>query len=275
MLKQMFKRITRRVALEARAFPDRVKDRLLGCLPDEFKYRRGMITLDASIRNLRRNGFEPGSIIDIGAYHGEWSRMARRHFPGAQIYMFEANPEQEPILSSVVKEIGAAEYRIALLGSKPADSVRFFVKGTGSSVLEENTSLPGSVAQFPMATLDSVLIGKALPGPYFLKLDVQGFELEVLRGAQQILQETEAALLEVSLLEYNKGAPMFAEVVAFMDAQGFAVYDISGFYRRESDDALYMVDLLFVRANSALRSKKHFWNLEARFEARTAGSSRQ
>jgi hypothetical protein len=60
-----------------------------------------------------------------------------------------------------------------------------------------------------------------------------------------------------------------------MDARGFALYDVTGFYRRESDAALYMVDLLFVLANSALRSKKQFWNLEAQFETQTAGSSPQ
>jgi FkbM family methyltransferase len=262
----LLKKIARRLALEARAFPDRWKDFLLARLSEDDRYRRGMLSMSASLVNMRRNGFAPAGIIDAGAYRGDWSRMARGIFPGVPILMLEANPEKEPILSAAAKEIGAATCRIALLGPQPADSVPFHLLETGSSVLPENTSLPRSLAQLPMTTLDAVLQnGNPLSRPYFLKLDVQGFELEVLRGAGRILAETEAVLLEVSLLEYNQGAPLFAEVVAFMQSRGFVAYDVCGFYRRESDHALYMLDLLFVREASPLRSKKHFWNLEASF----------
>jgi FkbM family methyltransferase len=253
-------------AFEAHSFPDRVKDRLLAGLPEHYKYQRGMISMEASIANLRRNGFDPASIVDVGAFQGDWSRMVRRIYPQTPISMLEANPEQQPVLSAAVAEIGAAELHIALLGPKAAPSVPFHVMGTGSSVLPENTRFPRSIVELPMTTLDRVLSGaNQLPGPYFLKLDVQGFELEVLRGAEQVLVNTEAALLEVALLEYNAGAPLFAEVVAFMAARNFVVYDVSGYFRRESDDALFVVDLLFVREASPLRSKKPFFHQEAQF----------
>jgi FkbM family methyltransferase len=275
MLARTLKRITRRAAFEARSFPVRVKEMLLAAVPEEFKYTRGVISMQASLDNLRRNGFYPAAIIDVGAFQGDWSRMVRRIYPNTPIHMLEANPEKEPLLGAAVREIGAAEYHIALLGPEPAASVLYYVRETGSSVLPENTSLPGSTRQLPMNTLDRVLEqGKQLPGPYLLKLDVQGFELEILRGAEHILENSEAVLLEVALIAYNQGAPLFAEVVAFMRAQGFVVYDISGFYRRESDAALYMVDLLFTRESSALRSPKRFWNLEAKFESAPPLSSK-
>ena len=268
MLVRTLKRITGRAAFEARSLPVRVRDRLLAGLPEQYKYQRGMISMEASIANMRRNGFTPATIIDVGAFQGDWSRMVRRIYPNTPIYMLDANAEKEPLLAAAVQEIGGAEYRIALLGSKPDTSVLFHVRETGSSVLPENTSTPFSTVQLSMNTLDEILFAsKPLPSPCFLKLDVQGFELEIIRGAERVLANTEAALLEVSLLEYNQGAPLFAEVVAFMRSRGFVVYDVSGFYRRESDDALYMVDLLFVTENSALRSKKYFWNLEAKFDA--------
>jgi FkbM family methyltransferase len=262
MLARVLKRTTRRAAFEARNFPVRMRDRLFAALGEEFKYRRGMISMQASLTNLRRNGFDPATIVDVGAFQGDWSRMARRIYPQAAICMLDANPEKEPLLSAATREIGGAEYHIALLGSEPAASRPFYVMGTGSSVLPENTSMPRSVAQLPMTTLDHTLAQKPKPQPYFLKLDVQGYELEVLRGAERTLANTEAALLEVSLMEYNQGAPLFAEVVAFMQARSFVVYDISGFYRRESDHALFRMVTLFVRESSPLRSRKHFWNWE-------------
>ncbi len=264
MLARMLKRISRRAAFEARGFPIRVKDRLLAGLGEEYKYQRGMIGMRASVGNMRRNGFYPASIIDVGAYQGDWSRMARGIYPNVPIYMLEANPEQEPFLSAAIQELGAADFHIALLGANSTERVAFHVRGTGSSVLPENTATPCSIAQLPMTTLDRVLLAaKPYAGPYFLKLDVQGFELEILRGAEEVLQNTEVAMLEVSLLEYNQGAPLFAEVVAFMAARNFVLYDVSGFFRRESDGALYRIVLLFVRESSALRARKRFWNWEA------------
>ncbi len=50
-----------------------------------------------------------------------------------------------------------------------------------------------------------------------------------------------------------------------MAERGFVVYDVSGFYRRESDDALFQLDLLFVRESSKLRARKFFWKLESKF----------
>ena len=270
MVSQTLRRITRRLRFEARNFPTRMRNLVAASLPEDYLYERGWISMSASIRNMERNGFLPGSIIDVGAYHGDWSRMARRIFPNAPIYMVEANPQNSSLLSTVATQVGRAESRIALLGASPAASVPFYVMETGSSVLPENTSIPRTTAELPMTTLDSLVYLNAarepLPSPHFLKLDVQGFELEVLRGAEQVLANTEAAILEVSLMQYNQGAPLLAEVVMFMQNRGFLVYDVCGLYRRESDQTLYMVDLLFVRENSALRSRKLFWNREAEFE---------
>lgn len=264
---RLFTRILRRLKLECRLVPGRIREWLLSCLSEDYLFRRGMISMPASIRNMRKNGFHPATIIDIGAYHGDWSRMARSIFPEAAIYMFDANQDQDSILTAACLEIGRAKHRIALLGSGRSDQVNFYVMETGSSVLFENTSMPRSSRRLEMSPLDDLLLAEEPPaGPYFMKLDVQGFELEVLRGAERVLANTEVAQLEVSLLPYNEGAPLLAEVVAFMRERGFIAYDVCGFYRRETDDALYMLDLLFAREGSALRSQKPFWNLEAQFD---------
>jgi hypothetical protein len=95
-----------------------------------------------------------------------------------------------------------------------------------------------------------------------LKVDVQGYEIAVLQGGSQTLEGAEVLVLEVSLLEYNVGSPLFADVVDWMRNAGFFVYDICGYARRESDDALFQVDLMFVRENSVLRRRRPFWTQE-------------
>jgi len=251
--------------MEARALPVRIQDWVLGALPEDFKYQRGLISMRASMLNLRSNGFHPKSILDIGAFRGDWSRLARRIYPQAAIYMLDANPELAQPLDAAVRELGRAEMHIALLGAQPADSRQFYLIRSGSSVLPENTSMPRSVVHLPMTTLDCMLAQYSVMQPCLLKVDVQGFELEVLRGAEKLLPNVEVVILEVSLLEYNQGSPLWSEVVAFMRARGFVVYDICGFFRRESDRALFRTVTMFARQSSSLRGKKYFWNAEAEF----------
>jgi hypothetical protein len=92
-----------------------------------------------------------------------------------------------------------------------------------------------------------------------MKLDVQGYELEVLKGGDKILPNTEAVILEVSLLDIHKNVPLLRDVVNFMYDYGFVAYDIcSVSARRPLDRALWQTDLLFVKENSKFRQNKSY-----------------
>lgn len=259
------------------AIPGRFRQGFLDCVlsmqPEPNKLRSGILTMWGSIENLARNGFEPRTVVDVGAFVGEWSENAYRVFPSARFLMVEANPEKASRLEQVASRLGSAvSYRSILLGSAPREAVDFFQMETGSSVLEEATGFARTRLTLPMRTLDQIAGEAGLVGPFFLKLDVQGFELEVLRGAPKTIADTEVMLLEVSLLEYNRGAPLFAEVVAFMVSRGFVAYDVCGRLRRESDATLVQVDVIFVRETSRLRAKKKFYTNEPDTRAQRAAS---
>ena len=110
-----------------------------------------------------------------------------------------------------------------------------------------------------MSTLDGFMRDRECRLPILLKLDVQGFELEVLRGALEVLARSELVVMETSLIPYNKNAPLFAEVVRFMDQRDFVVFDFCGQLRRETDHALFQTDVVFVREDSSLRAARKFW----------------
>ena len=236
---------------------------VVAVLSEHYKHRHGVLTMWGSIENLKRNGFVPGSIIDVGAYVGEWTRGVRMIYPECRSLMVEANPDRASTLQAVAETLaGGVGVRMALLGAEVRESVPFYVIGTGSSVFPEQTSFRKTPVSLPMLTLDRVAADARLESPILLKMDVQGYELEVLRGGLNVLEETEVVLLEISLMEYNQGAPLFAEVVEFLNSRGFALYDICGQHRRETDGALFQLDVIFVKKNSALRSRKRFWNDE-------------
>ena len=218
------------------------------------KFRAGQPTMWGSLQNLSSIGFRPGGIIDVGANVGAWATTVSSIFPDCPIHMIEAQPSLEPELAAT-----GFSYSITLLGPESRSSVPFFVSGTGSSVMEEVTSFEKEKVELPMKRLDDLEPIKSLPGPLLLKLDVQGFELEVLSGAPSTLERTEVILSEVSLLPYNKGAPLMHEVIAYLAERNFLPYDICGGLRRSSDMALFQTDMIFVRRDSELRAKRKFW----------------
>ena len=93
----------------------------------------------------------------------------------------------------------------------------------------------------------------------FIKIDVQGYELEVLRGGKETLTKAQAILIELSLIEINAGAPLLDEALSFMKAAGFVAYDILEIHRRPLDGAMNQIDVLFVREESLLRADKRHW----------------
>lgn len=204
-------------------------------------------------RRLYQSGFRPGAIIDIGAYQGEWTREVASIFPKTPALMIEARSEESPHLDRTVAELSDVSYAIAMLGSHQSDAVKFVVSATGSSLFEERSDAPRTYRDIPMRRLDDVIADNPkLKAPFFLKLDVQGAELEVLRGGVAALENSEIVQLEVPFLPYNEGAPTAAEVINFMDASGFAPFDISGFIRPDGIN-LAQADIIFAKKTSTLR----------------------
>jgi FkbM family methyltransferase len=218
-----------------------------------FHWRKQEPLMWGSLRTISER-FRPGGIIDIGANIGDWARQASQIFD-CPIHMVEAQPALEPNLRST-----GFPYTVTLLGPEYRASVPFHLAGTGSSALEELTTFKKDRVDLPMQRLDD--LGIDLPGPMLLKLDVQGFELEVLKGASETLKRTEVILSEVSLLPYNKGAPLMHEVIAYLAERDFLPFDICGGWRRSSDEALAQIDMIFVRRDSDLRAHRNFWEHE-------------
>ncbi len=211
---------------------------------------------------LKTFGWSPKGILDVGAYHGEWTMTIQQMFPEAHFLLIEAQAEKEPLLRSVAARFPTRiDVRIALVGSENRDAVDFFRVdeggSSGSSTFEEQTTLPRTVLKLPMRRLDSVVT--PADGTFqLLKLDVQGAELDVIEGATGLLPALDVIAVETAIVEYNKGAPLFTEFAAALDRMAFRLFDVFPRPRLESG-LLTQVDAIFLKKDSPLWPKPPFF----------------
>lgn len=219
------------------------------------KEKLGAPSLHWSLQNLKCCGYNPSFVIDIGAYEGYWTRDFLEVFPCAKVLMIEPQTSKSIKLKEVCNEFSNVSYQIVLLSSDDGKELYFHENETASHV--DNCSNKFN-KKIKSQSLDLLLQKSKLPYPNFLKLDVQGFELEILKGGATSLENAEFCLMEVSLLELDN-SPLVLEVMNFMDIKGFQIYDICHFMRRPFDKALYQIDLMFIKKNSKLIREKR-WN---------------
>ena len=227
------------------------------CAPAEFErfaflYASGQ---EQCLRQMARNGFHPRTIVDVGAYRGDWSRMAHAIWPDASVVMVEPNREQSRRPRRARRRASRhPALRAARAGRRP-----------GSHIPRDGDRLLGPARAERRAAADRDPEARHPGYPArrhasldLLKIDAQGYELSILDGAAKVLPKVQAVLLETALLEVNEGSPILHEVVRYMHDRGFVAFDVLEMHRRWLDRALCQIDILFCREDSAIRANKRF-----------------
>jgi len=220
-------------------------------------------SIGESYFQIRRLGFQPKTVVDVGVASGTFELYDA--FPESYFLLIEPLKEFEPDLISILQRYKGS-YIQAAAGSCPGQ-VSFNVHDhqlEGSSLYNESmgSEADGHKVTVPMVLIDEVLIEKQLVGPYLIKVDVQGAELDVLEGAQHALLKTEVVVLEVSLFEFMKGSPQFYDVVSYMKNCGFVAYDIILGWNRPLDNALGQIDIAFVKDAGMFRQDHSYSTIE-------------
>ena len=94
--------------------------------------RRHVPAEESAYLRLRDKGFTPAAIVDVGAYKGDWTRLARRVFPNVPVLMVEPQASKRPHLEEVCRELQGTQYVQALIGRRGGESTAFFEMETGS-----------------------------------------------------------------------------------------------------------------------------------------------
>lgn len=218
---------------------------------------RSRNSLLALLEQSRSVGFSPRTVIDVGAAYGSFTRLCHGVFPDAYYLLVEPLDEYRPLLEQVTHAIPSSRYWLAAASACNGQmEINVHPDLVGSSLhreVETGTGVNGVPRNVRAMTLDAVVREAAAPGPFLLKLDVQGAELEALKGAEQTLDECELVVLEVSFFKFFADGPECADIIGCMKHWGFVPYDIAALQYRPLDGALSQADIGFVKEQGLFR----------------------
>ena len=197
----------------------------------------------------------PAVIYDIGANIGTWTCLAKSLYPAARVEAFEPLAMHvEGFRRWTASWPDTVKLHTCALGPVEGTATMHVTSfSDASSLLPLNEigrstfqTTPAAEQIVPVIPLDTLVTRDHLPAPDLIKLDVQGYELEVLRGAETCLRHARAVLCEVSFREYYAGQPLCGDIERYLAARGFALHALGA--STALGEPLVQADALFLRA---------------------------
>jgi FkbM family methyltransferase len=198
-------------------------------------------------------GSEFATVLDVGASRGQFALFALTKFPNARLICFEPLSEAYATLRKVITGQNVELHAIALGSLRSEATLHVSARDDSSSLLaigvQQVATFPGThEARTTKVTVDvlNTYLDNDLPRPCLLKIDVQGFELEVLKGAGDGLARVDEVLVEASFVELYTGQALADEVIGYLADRGLRLIDVHGVVRSTDGNAL-QADFLFRR----------------------------
>jgi FkbM family methyltransferase len=200
-------------------------------------------------------------IFDIGSNVGTWTTLAKSVIPLATIHAFEPLPEH--ILAfqkncSALTDVHLHQYCVGAENTTGVINVSSY--SDASSILEA-TSLEYEhfgikklkEEQVDIKRLDNLIQTKKLPCPNVIKLDIQGFELEALKGMADYLNSLQYVICEVSFKPYYQNQPLFLDIANYLARYNLQILAFS--HNTPTGSELNQIDVLFKQATGAAKIK--------------------
>ncbi len=204
---------------------------------------------------LHRIGGELQTVVDIGANRGQFTLAARQSAPNAYIIAFEPLDEAAEVFRVVFQADPGVELHRCAIGSQQGEGLMHISRADDSSSLLPISKLqhqlfPGTEEQgtrrVTVTPLDAALFPAQIQAPGLLKIDVQGYELEVLKGSTSLLECFDYLLVECSYIELYSGQALVDEVVKYVEEAGFILAERCNLVRDKSGDPV-QADFFFRR----------------------------
>jgi FkbM family methyltransferase len=212
-------------------------------------------------------------VVDAGANTGQFVHQCRAAGYKGEIISFEPSAAAHASLlqSAAPDPLWTVADRMALGATTGEVEINIAANSYSSSILpmldSHLAAAPNSAylqkEKVPLRRLDDILADLLADHPadhlaatapsrcVFLKLDVQGYESQVLAGAAQLLNYTLAVQLEMSLLPLYQGETIMPQMHAAMTTKGFDLWDLEPSFRDPKTGRLLQIDAIFLQSASA------------------------
>jgi FkbM family methyltransferase len=208
------------------------------------------------VSSLARQGIVPKTVIDVGANAGQFTVACANVFSGVTVHSFEPIPDCIAKLTRNVSKLGSVRVYPVALGEQIGE-IAFHINSLSqsSSILtlgdRHRRAFPRAreinTIKVRLSTLDVEMGSVLLQAPVLLKVDVQGYELQVLHGATKTLERVDFILLEASFSQLYEGEKLFMEIVHAMDERGFEFLRPIAWLDDPRSGEVLQVDALFAR----------------------------
>ena len=188
----------------------------------------------AQVLNCMKN-YNVLTVIDIGANRGQFALAARNAFPNAHIISFEPLCEPADVFRTIFKDDPLVTFHEIALGPDTRETVIHVSNADDSSSLLPISNLQNElfhgtsekeVRKVAVKPLAAVLSRADILTPALLKMDVQGFEKEVLSGCESLLDKFSYCYIECSFVELYEGQSLAHEVITFLNKHGFGLVGV-------------------------------------------------
>jgi FkbM family methyltransferase len=215
-----------------------------------------LVRSSPELRSLPSYGFK--TVLDIGASNGDFLLRVRPVVPEAVIHSFEPLPDLFAKLQEHVSRDPRAKAWCLALGDQ--DGVRVMHKNEGAFLSSFLPMTEVAVKAFPSAahwtaqevainTLDKWAESQRLVAPILIKIDVQGYERQVIRGGRATIKKAQLLLLEVSFVELYAGQCLFDELYDAVRELGFRCVGVTYPLCDRKSGRTLQTDALFARSN--------------------------
>ena len=195
------------------------------------------------------------TLIDVGSNKGQFSLLVRKYFPDIKIYSFEPQLNELNIQKKILGKKNINYYNLALGGEEKISNFYITKRKDSSSILKPNQQNninkiydTSEILEINVKKLDSIISTVEISRPSILKLDVQGYELEVLKGASNILKYIDYIVTEVSFVEIYSNQVTNKDLTNFMISNKFKLKSRCNLSKLNNksfqEDVLFAKDLI-------------------------------
>lgn len=211
--------------------------------------------MESAMHRLKTIGVNPNAIIDVGAAAGNWTKLAQKFWPNAKFHLIEPLQEQNKYLIPLKEKFPDSVFIHQGVAGDQLGKIEFTVSADldGSGVYAKGE---GEVREINVITIDSIFSEKKIRN--LIKLDTHGYEIPILEGAKQILETTDALIIEVYGFYVSPTGPLFHELSDYLLKKGFRLFDIVDVMRRKHDLAFWQADAVYLRADHPIFSNNKY-----------------